>query len=301
MASVSGAGLERASGQPSEKGEGTVEADVAARRGPHRIDWGGADAPHAEPGPDVAVRPSWTESPWPARRRSDLATLAVSLAVHLAFAVIFWSLPVPEAGRAPPEEGIVAELVAPPGAEGTGQPEAARPAPPSAEPRPATPDAASPPSASAGRAAGRPDAAATQDTEAPRDGMVKATRLYAAEVLRRPASRSVRMALGAMVPEDRMLQVCGFEGMEQLAHRPGGRAARQLIAHALGEPRFRDHEVEADGGAFAAGGRWWRIAFRCRLSADLTAVEAFEFRVGEAIPRRDWAAHDLGSPDGEAD
>jgi hypothetical protein len=52
--------------------------------------------------------------------------------------------------------------------------------------------------------------------------------------------------------------------------------------------------VIADGAAFRSGHAWHELKFRCELTTDLTKVAAFEFSVGDAIPREDWES--LGLP-----
>ena len=50
----------------------------------------------------------------------------------------------------------------------------------------------------------------------------------------------------------------------------------------------------ADGAAFRSHDRWYDIRFRCEVGPDHAKVVAFEFEVGDPVPRKDW--EDLNLP-----
>ena len=63
-------------------------------------------------------------------------------------------------------------------------------------------------------------------------------------------------------------------------------------------PRIVGDLLSADGAAFHNGAGWWRLRYRCGLTPDHLRVASFQFAVGDAIPRSQWQAHNLPTPDG---
>ncbi|WP_346894503.1 DUF930 domain-containing protein [uncultured Roseibium sp.] len=126
------------------------------------------------------------------------------------------------------------------------------------------------------------------------DGMIPATQLYAAAILDNPKSRKAKMRLRQLVSEDRIIQLCNLEAMEQV-HRWNPRFKPNfLVAYAKSDVRLTGRQaIEADGGAFHDGNSWFEIRFRCQTAPDMKSVIAFEFAVGSEIPRSKWEAYSL--------
>jgi hypothetical protein len=161
---------------------------------------------------------------------------------------------------------------------------------PVTEPPVAVPPAAAPPAAGPPLAAPADVAAPPAAADAPPPGWVGAGRMISAGRLAEPRNRAVARHLAAMPADLRDEQLCDFEAVEQLS-RPG-RAADQVVAYALGDPRDEAGVLVAEGAAVRIAGKWYRLAFRCRVAGRPAAVVAFAHKLGAAIPRRDWA--DLG-------
>ncbi|NLS20309.1 DUF930 domain-containing protein [Rhizobium sp. P40RR-XXII] len=49
----------------------------------------------------------------------------------------------------------------------------------------------------------------------------------------------------------------------------------------------------SEGAALHTKRDWYRLLFKCDLTPDHKKVAAFEFLMGEPIPRDDWAEHSL--------
>ncbi len=47
--------------------------------------------------------------------------------------------------------------------------------------------------------------------------------------------------------------------------------------------------MEPREAAFRSGGQWYDLAFRCELNLDVTRVLKFSYRIGDVIPRSQWA------------
>jgi hypothetical protein len=67
----------------------------------------------------------------------------------------------------------------------------------------------------------------------------------------------------------------------------------RLVAYASAEFAIADDTILAEGAAFRSRGRWYRLRFECGLSADHETVTAFQFRVGDPVPKDQWAAQNL--------
>lgn len=195
-----------------------------------------------------------------------------------------WKSPTPSSVR-----DITVELVKPPPAlEKSARilPEAPAPS------RPDTPErvpsgAGSPVTASREQTA----AAAPQATS----GLIRAKNLYAAAALAEPQSRRARTRLRMLVSDDRTIQLCNLEAMEQVARWDTSLRPDHVIAYAKLDIRFSGEWLEAEGAALHSDSRWFELEYRCQAAGDLESVTGFEFRLGEKIPYRDWSRYNLPS------
>jgi hypothetical protein len=136
-------------------------------------------------------------------------------------------------------------------------------------------------------------AAPVERTPPARGGMVRATRLFAEELLADPKSRQARETLPTLAADERMLQLCNIEAMEQVHRWKAEYEPEFVVAYATADTRIAGNAVEADGGAFRSHDRWYGIRFECEVSPDLARVVAFAFSVGAAIPRSEWERRNL--------
>ncbi|AHK44719.1 MULTISPECIES: DUF930 domain-containing protein [Ensifer] len=222
-------------------------------------------------------------------RRADDTTiwwaLALALVLH-AFAFAAFS-------RLPPK------LMPPPGAVDSieveilaGVPEKPKPAVPASEaslpvPEPQRENLKTPAKTTDERPRGNQPA-----PQAP--GMVHAQNLYSAGILASPRSRQARKGLAQLAPEERVVQLCNLEAMEQVHRWKADLDPDYLVAYALSGVKFSGETLKTNGGAFRSKRQWWRIAYSCSVTPDRTTVVGFDFKVGDAIPREQW--QDLGLP-----
>lgn len=129
-------------------------------------------------------------------------------------------------------------------------------------------------------------------------GMVHADTLYSAGILASPRSRQARKGLAQLAPEERVVQLCNLEAMEQVHRWKAEFDPDFLVAYALSGVRLSGETLKANGGAFRSERQWWRIAYSCEVAADGNSVVGFAFKVGAAIPRDQW--QDLGLPIADA-
>jgi hypothetical protein len=126
-------------------------------------------------------------------------------------------------------------------------------------------------------------------------GMVKASRMMAAEALAHPLSRQTRETLPLLAADERAEQLCGLEAMSQIHAWKSDFEPDRVTAYARGATKLTGRILIAESAAFRSKRRWYDLNFRCELSPDQAAVLAFAFRVGEPVPRSQWAK--LGLPE----
>lgn len=123
--------------------------------------------------------------------------------------------------------------------------------------------------------------------------MIRATRFMAAESLADPANGEARLALLQLADDDRMVQLCAVEAMEQIHAWRSDLIPDRLAAHAMAAPEVGANTIIADGAAFRSASQWFNVRFRCEVAPDRKRVVAFEFLVGGPVPRDEWERHYL--------
>ena len=127
--------------------------------------------------------------------------------------------------------------------------------------------------------------------------MVKAHSFYAARLLADPRSRHARQALAGFAPDERAIQLCNIEAMEQIHRWKADLRPDLVVPYATGNLRIDAGSIHAEGAAFRAGGRWYGATFSCEVTQG--AVAAFAFSVGAEIPKDRWDEYNLvsGNPE----
>jgi hypothetical protein len=144
-------------------------------------------------------------------------------------------------------------------------------------------------------------APAPPEPTAPGDNAIRATQFFSDTVLANPRSKGIRTALAHLAPDERIVQLCNIEAMAQVHKWKASLQPDNLVAYALADPKVSTHGITADGGAFRAKRRWYGIKFKCDTTVDLKRVAAFEFTVGDEIPKAEWSRHYLTVDDGAAE
>lgn len=133
------------------------------------------------------------------------------------------------------------------------------------------------------------------------DDMIRPDHLYSGRMLADPRSAPARRKMATFAPDERVVQLCNLEALEQVHRWKASLDPDLLSPYATADLKQSGHSIEADGGAFRAGNHWFAIRFTCRVADDYGSVAAFAFKVGDEIPREKWAAHDLLPDDGDDD
>ncbi|TLX14085.1 DUF930 domain-containing protein [Rhizobium sp. MHM7A] len=127
-----------------------------------------------------------------------------------------------------------------------------------------------------------------QEDEARREQLPQAKTLFSRSITDDPVART---AIGNMSRGQRMDELCRTELGQQLEHespkyRGAGLPSYKFTNETVVEVRQR--------GRFVSGsGRWYRIQFRCEVNADATKVLAFFYKVGDLIPRSQYAEFNI--------
>lgn len=131
----------------------------------------------------------------------------------------------------------------------------------------------------------------------PPGGLIQAERILSTAVLADPRSAKARTALFGLSPDERIIQLCNAEALEQVRVWSAEFRPDFLVAYAMDELELSDYGVKADGGAFRSRHRWFEIRFECEVVPDLSEVATFAFEVGDEIPRSEWESHSLTADD----
>lgn len=136
---------------------------------------------------------------------------------------------------------------------------------------------------------------ASQDTDkAPKpQDLVVATKLYSDTLLAGTRNRSARAAMKTLAADERLIQLCDIEAIEQVRRAAPRLPPDYVIAYATADLKLSPNAVDAQGAAFLSRHNWYGLEFRCRVSADGSRVVAFAFLIGPAIPKTQWASHNL--------
>jgi hypothetical protein len=139
-----------------------------------------------------------------------------------------------------------------------------------------------------------PEKPAAPLSQAPAEppAMISARTLHSESVLANPRSRGTREALKTLEASERTEQLCGLEAMSQIHAWKAEFEPDRVVAFAMAGTKLTKTVLEAEGAAFRSRKQWYGLHFRCEMTAN-GKVAGFQFRVGEPIPRSEWAVHDL--------
>lgn len=220
-------------------------------------------------------------------------SFAASTFLHIVLCALVWLLSVPVQLPLSPEESVEVELVklSPPSLEEKREP--------ASQPPLATKEDAVPASKSKEQVTPTIRQEVQPQQDIPR--MVKPSRMLSEKVLDDPRSQNARKELSALAPADQVAQLCGLEAMAQVGAWSKELLPDRVVAYAMTDPKMVGNAFSADGAALHSKRNWYQLKFKCELSPDHKKVSAFEFMVGEPIPKKDWGEHSLPDEDGSLD
>ncbi|KXF74971.1 hypothetical protein ATN84_21585 [Paramesorhizobium deserti] len=110
-----------------------------------------------------------------------------------------------------------------------------------------------------------------------------------------------RAALSQLAPAEQVEQLCNLEAMAQVAESNKALQPDRIVAYAMDDTKLEQNSFSADGAAVHSGKSWLRLRFKCDLTPDHKKVTAFEFVVGDPIPKEEWSEHSLPYENGSFD
>ncbi len=128
-------------------------------------------------------------------------------------------------------------------------------------------------------------APASDPSKRPGGAMEKADTLLSAARLENPALRS---ALGKLSPNRRLTQICSFEVAEQVSRARPETPPDFVVPYGPSGGFISNGTLDADGGAFRSGGRWFDVSFRCTVDMKAMRVTSFSYRLGKEVPPQEW-------------
>lgn len=126
---------------------------------------------------------------------------------------------------------------------------------------------------------------------APADGPIKATQFFSSKIL--AEDRKIAAALPTLGDDERVVQLCNIEALEQIKAARPEFAPDTLVAYAYADMNVAAGTLSATGGAFRSRRKWWHVTLTCTVAPDYSGVTAFEFTAGDEIPEAEWDAHSL--------
>ncbi|WCA61628.1 DUF930 domain-containing protein [Agrobacterium tumefaciens] len=225
----------------------------------------------------------------PPERQVPPKVIFISALAHAIFVIAALLLPSAPEGAAPSEDSIAVEIIPQLETPKVSQPVFPQVAVPKAG---KVEEAREFKEASAGQSGVNP----SKPTDNPSQP-VKPTRMLSEVILADRRSSQAKEALSQLAPAEQIEQLCNLEAMAQVAEFNKELKPDRVVVYAMADTKLERNSFLAEGAAVHSGKSWSRLRFKCDLMPDHKKVSAFEFIVGEPIPREQWADHNL--PDEE--
>jgi hypothetical protein len=108
--------------------------------------------------------------------------------------------------------------------------------------------------------------------------------------------RSIEDQLMRLSPEARLEQRCNNRATGLLARERKLKAPDEVVAYAFSDTAAKGAFLNAPGAAIRDRGEWYRLSYKCQATPDGLGIVTFEYKLGEKVPRSDWAEHNLSPP-----
>jgi len=121
------------------------------------------------------------------------------------------------------------------------------------------------------------------ETEA-QDGLSIARTILSKAIFAGPDGPALLARIKETDAEERLVQLCNTETLEQVSSRFPERPADYVVPYAKGPVEVSDSVVEALYAAIRFGNRWHWLKYRCEVDPTELRVLAYAFWVGDIIP-----------------
>ncbi|MER8695750.1 DUF930 domain-containing protein [Mesorhizobium opportunistum] len=205
--------------------------------------------------------------------------VSASVVLHTLLAATLALMPLPKPPKRLEEERVSVDILTPRQFEASTRPPPAPTPPPAPEAR--APAPSPPPSAPQSRPSSGP-------------AMIRPTEMLSAKTLADPRSRQARADLATFASDERMVQLCNLEAMDQIRRWRADFHPERVVPYATAEEKITGTTIAANGAAFRSRKNWYSLTFKCQLARDGESVIGFEFLVGDPVAREKW--DELGLP-----
>ncbi|WP_348627706.1 DUF930 domain-containing protein [Rhizobium sp. S9] len=129
---------------------------------------------------------------------------------------------------------------------------------------------------------------ATQSGQTSKTSLPEVKKLFSRYATDDPVART---ALGNMSRGERMNELCMTELTQQIEHASPKYRGPEIPRY----PPFTNQTViqVLETGRFRVDGDWYRMQFECEVDPDATKILSFAFKLGELIPRSQYAKYKI--------
>ena len=120
--------------------------------------------------------------------------------------------------------------------------------------------------------------------------------IYANRILASDDGRAAKEGLLTAHGEERWIQLCNLEALEQLANGDPLMSPQQIIAHTRAPIEVKPNHISAFGAAVYSNDSWFDLQFECWFQDGALELSDFAFRLGGRIPRGHWESLWLPEP-----
>jgi hypothetical protein len=105
--------------------------------------------------------------------------------------------------------------------------------------------------------------------------------------------KSIEDQLMKLDPQTRAEQRCNgrLAGLSIREHK--GFNTDEVVAYAFADSTLKGSVVSAPCAALRSHGRWYHVSYICTVSPDGLNIESFSYKLGDEVPREQWAEHYL--------
>lgn len=91
----------------------------------------------------------------------------------------------------------------------------------------------------------------------------------------------------------RFVQACNLQALIEIAKDKNGLRPEHAAVDALTAPQIKGDTMKGTGAALRSRDKWYQFSFTCVTSADHLQVKSFDYQIGKAIPKAQWASLNL--------
>jgi hypothetical protein len=123
-------------------------------------------------------------------------------------------------------------------------------------------------------------------------GLALGMMLTAAAAQAAGADKRFERSLRSLAPSARLEQICDYTAMLRI-RKEGQFRPDRAVGYAISEGKVSGDTLTANGAAFRARKKWYRLSYTCKTTPDRMKVLSFEYQIGPEIPEERWSAYGL--------